>query len=174
MYGEGGQTRGYLDIRDTVRCIEIACLNPAAPGELRVFNQFTEQFSVMGIAQMVQQAAKKLDLDIRIDHLPPPRVEAQSHYYNAKHSKLNELGLQPHLLSESLLDSMVDIAIRYKDRIDADLFYPRVDWRGFRNDRRGPLTSHTAEGLIPALPLEQLDAGEEARSSAQSAMKTVQ
>ncbi len=59
VYGKGGQTRGFLDIRDTVRCVEIACLNPAARGECRVFNQFTEQFSVLELAQMVQDCRRK-------------------------------------------------------------------------------------------------------------------
>ena len=100
VYGKGGQTRGFLDIRDTIRCIEIACMNPAEPGEFRVFNQFTEQFSVLELAQMVKAAALKLGLKAEIDHLPDPRVEAEAHYYNAKHSKLIDLGLQPHLLSQ--------------------------------------------------------------------------
>jgi UDP-sulfoquinovose synthase len=75
VYGKGGQTRGFLDIRDTVRCIEIACLNPAARGEFRVFNQFTEQFSVLEIAQMVKAAAKELGVSVHINHLPDPRVD---------------------------------------------------------------------------------------------------
>jgi UDP-sulfoquinovose synthase len=136
VYGKGGQTRGYLDIRDTVRCIEIACMNPARPGECRVFNQFTEQFSVLEIAHLVQAAARKLNLPVEINHLRDPRVEAEEHYYNAKHSKLTELGLKPHLLSESLLDSLMNIALRYQDRIDPALFLPKVDWRHGRNERR--------------------------------------
>jgi UDP-sulfoquinovose synthase len=136
VYGKGGQTRGFLDIRDTVRCIELACLHPAAEGEFRVFNQFTEQFSVLQLAQMVQAAGKKLGLNVSIDHLPDPRVEAEEHYYNAKHTKLTDLGLKPHLLSESLLDSLVNIAVRYRSRIEASLLMPRVNWRNSRNDRR--------------------------------------
>jgi UDP-sulfoquinovose synthase len=136
VYGKGGQTRGFLDLRDTVRCIEIACLNPAKPGECRVFNQFTEQFSVLELAQMVQTAARKLGLHVEIEHLPDPRVEAENHYYNAKHSKLIELGLKPHLLSDSLLDSLMNIAIRYEERIDPSLFLPRVEWRKARNGTR--------------------------------------
>ncbi len=136
VYGKGGQTRGYLDIRDTVRCIEIACLNPAAPGECRVFNQFTEQFSVIEVARMVQSAAAKLGRDVEIDHLPSPRVEAQEHYYNAKHSKLIDLGLKPHYLSESLLDTLMNIALKYQDRVDASTFLPQVNWRSPCNDRR--------------------------------------
>jgi UDP-sulfoquinovose synthase len=136
VYGKGGQTRGYLDIRDTVRCIEIACLNPAAPGECRVFNQFTEQFSVLEVARMVQAAATKLGRDVEIDHLSSPRVEAEEHYYNAKHSKLIDLGLKPHYLSESLLDTLMNIALKYQDRVDASTFLPQVNWRNPCNDRR--------------------------------------
>jgi UDP-sulfoquinovose synthase len=135
VYGKGGQTRGYLDIRDTVRCVELACLNPAQPGECRVFNQFTEQFSVLQIAQMVQAAGRKLGLKVSIDHLPTPRVESEQHYYNAKHSKLIDLGLEPHYLSESLLDSLMNIALRYRDRVDAGTFMPQVNWRNARNER---------------------------------------
>src|SRR5579863_6702353 len=136
VYGKGGQTRGYLDIRDTVRCIEIACLNPAAAGECRVFNQFTEQFSVIEIAGMVQAAARKLGRNVEIDHLPTPRVEAEEHYYNARHSKLIDLGLKPHFLSESLLDTLMNTALKYQDRVDASNFLPQVNWRNPRNERR--------------------------------------
>ncbi len=146
VYGKGGQTRGYIDIRDTVRCIELACHNPAARGECRVYNQFTEQFSVQELAVLVQTSARRLGLPVEIDHLPDPRVEKEEHYYNAKHSKLADLGLEPHLLSDSLLDSLLNIATKYKDRIDQSLFLPQVDWRRPRNDRHkrvsvSPLTS---------------------------------
>ena len=138
VYGKGGQTRGFLDIRDTVRCIEIACLNPAARGECRVYNQFTEQFSVLELAHMVQDAGKKLGLTVKVDHLPDPRVEAEEHYYNAKHSKLIELGLQPHLLSNSLIDSLMNVAMKYRDRVDANVMMPRINWRqpSSRTERR--------------------------------------
>jgi UDP-sulfoquinovose synthase len=144
VYGKGGQTRGYLDIRDTVRCIEIACLNPADRGECRVFNQFTEQFSVLDLAHLVQTAGKRLGITATIDHLPDPRVELEQHYYNAKHSKLVDLGLEPHLLSDSLLDSLLNIAVRYRDRIDTSLFLPQVDWRKPRNVRRTGVVTTTA------------------------------
>jgi UDP-sulfoquinovose synthase len=133
VYGKGGQTRGFLDIRDTVRCIELACLNPAEAGECRVYNQFTEQFSVLQLAEMVQAAASKLGMRVELEHVPTPRVESERHYYNAKHSRLIDLGLQPHYLSDSLLDSLMNIAIRYQDRIDTSLFMPQVQWRNTRN-----------------------------------------
>jgi UDP-sulfoquinovose synthase len=143
VYGKGGQTRGYLDIRDTVRCIEIACLTPAKPGEFRVFNQFTEQFRVLELARMVKESAKKLGLKVEIDHLPGPRVELEEHYYNAKHSKLVELGLEPHNLSKSLLDSLLNVAVEYRDRVDSSLFMPRVNWRNARNDRKQSVAAAT-------------------------------
>jgi UDP-sulfoquinovose synthase len=146
VYGKGGQTRGFLDIRDTVRCVELACLNPANKGECRVYNQFTEQFSVLDLALKVQTAGKHLGLQVEIDHLPDPRVEAEAHYYNAKHSKLIDLGLQPHLLSDSLLDSLVNIAIQYRDRVDASLMMPTVNWRQPKNER------HLQVGM-PAKPV---------------------
>ena len=135
VYGKGGQTRGFLDIRDTVRCIELACLNPAKEGEFRVFNQFTEQFSVLDLAHLVQTAGSKMGFSVEINHVPDPRVEAEAHYYNAKHSKLIELGLKPHLLSDSLLDSLMNIAVKYHDRIDAATMAPQVNWRSPRNVR---------------------------------------
>jgi UDP-sulfoquinovose synthase len=145
VYGKGGQTRGFLDIRDTVRCVELACLNPAARGECRVYNQFTEQFSVMDIALKVQEAGKDLGMKVEVDHIPDPRVEAESHYYNAKHSKLLDLGLQPHFLSESLLDSLMNIAQKYRDRVDPTIMLPQVNWREPRNERR--LQTHLAADI---------------------------
>jgi UDP-sulfoquinovose synthase len=136
VYGKGGQTRGYIDIRDTVRCIELACLNPAGRGECRVFNQFTEQFTVLQLAHMVQSVAKNMGLHVAIDHLPDPRVELEEHYYNAKHSRLADLGLKAHLLSDSLLDSLLNISVQYRDRIDPSLFMPQVNWRKHRNERK--------------------------------------
>ncbi len=129
VYGKGGQTRGFLDIRDTVRCIELACENPAERGEFRVFNQFTEEFSVSQLAEMVADAAGKLGLETRVENVPNPRVEKEEHYYNAKHTKLLDLGLEPHYLGDSLLDSLLNIAVEYRDRVDVDHIMPRVDWR---------------------------------------------
>ena len=153
VYGKGGQTRGFLDIRDTVRCVEIACLNPAARGECRVFNQFTEQFSVLDLAHMVQAAGKHLGLKVEVDHLADPRVEAEEHYYNARHSKLIELGLKPHLLSDSLLDSLMNVAMKYRDHIDATVMLPRVNWRQPRNNSDHPPAREAV--LVTEAPLEK-------------------
>jgi UDP-sulfoquinovose synthase len=158
VYGKGGQTRGFLDIRDTVRCIEIACLNPAQRGEFRVFNQFTEQFSVLDLARMVQKEGKKLGLKVEVNHLPDPRVEAEEHYYNARHSKLIELGLVPHLLSDSLLDSLMNIAIKYQGRIDRSMMLPRVNWREARNERYVRASAEEPH-VAPVVELHAVGAG---------------
>ncbi len=148
VYGKGGQTRGFLDIRDTVRCIELVCLNPAARGEFRVFNQFTEQFSVLELAQLIQRVGGELNMRIEIDHLPDPRVEAEAHYYNAKHSKLADLGLQPHLLSDTLVNSLIDIAVRYRHRINPALFAPQVNWRVGHNPRRSAVSAPNPDAQV--------------------------
>ncbi|MBK9714589.1 MAG: NAD-dependent epimerase/dehydratase family protein [Kouleothrix sp.] len=133
VYGRGGQTRGFLDIRDTLACVELAILNPAAPGEFRVFNQFTEQFSVADLAGAVREAASAFGLSVAVEHLPNPRVEREEHYYRAANTRLLDLGLQPHLLSETLLESVLRVVLRYQDRIRPDLILPSVDWRRTRN-----------------------------------------
>ena len=151
VYGKGGQTRGFLDIRDTVRCIEIAILNPAAKGEFRVFNQFTEQFSVSELAERVQAARKAHGLETQIEHLPNPRTELENHYYNARHQHLLDLGLIPHRLEDSLIDRVIGMVERYKKRIKPELFDPRVDWRlGGRGDFATPKLRRRKASARPA------------------------
>ncbi|HEY9741688.1 MAG TPA: NAD-dependent epimerase/dehydratase family protein [Coleofasciculaceae cyanobacterium] len=129
VYGKGGQTRGFLDIRDTVRCVELAIANPASPGEFRVFNQFTELFSVGDLAVMVKNAGMTIGLDVGINHLDNPRVEKEEHYFYAKNTNLLSLGLQPHYLSDSLLDSLLNFANKYQHRVDKNQILPKVSWR---------------------------------------------
>jgi UDP-sulfoquinovose synthase len=129
VYGKGGQTRGYLNIVDTLRCVELAVLNPAERGEMRVYNQFTEQFSVTELAELVQKAGAEYGLDVDVRSIDNPRVEMEEHYYNAKHSKLLDLGLEPHLLSETLVESMFGVIEGHRDRINQDHILPRDSWR---------------------------------------------
>ncbi len=128
VYGKGGQTRGFLDIRDTVRCIEIAIANPANQGEFRVFNQFTELFSVGDLAMMVKKAGNAIGLNVEINNLDNPRIEKEEHYFNAINTKLLDLGLQPHYLSDSLLDSLLNFAVKYQNRVDKNEILPKVKW----------------------------------------------
>lgn len=129
VYGSGGQTRSFLDIRDTVRCVELAIATPAAAGEFRVFNQFTEMFSVGDLARMIQKAGGALGMKVEIQNLENPRVEKEKHYFNAKNTNLLDLGLEPHLLSDSLLDSLLNFAVKYKGRVDHNQILPKVSWK---------------------------------------------
>ncbi|QRP49021.1 NAD-dependent epimerase/dehydratase family protein [Amycolatopsis sp. FDAARGOS 1241] len=127
VYGKGGQTRGLLDIRDTVECIRLAVENPADRGEFRVFNQMTESYSVAKIAEIV---ANTFPGPVQIENLDNPRVEQAEHYYNVKHTGLVELGLQPHLLSDTLIESLFDIVGSNKHRVNDERLRPTVRWRG--------------------------------------------
>jgi UDP-sulfoquinovose synthase len=128
VYGKGGQTRGYLNIRDTMECVRIATENPADPGELRVYNQFTEQFAVLELAERVRHAAAALGIDATVEHSPNPRKELETHYYNAKHTKLLDLGLEPRLLNDELIDTMLVKIRDYADRIDVSTLVQNVRW----------------------------------------------
>jgi UDP-sulfoquinovose synthase len=128
VYGRGGQTRGYLNIVDTLQCVELAVLNPPDRGEYRVFNQFTEQFSLVELADLVRRAGEDYGLQVEVNHVDNPRVEQEDHYYNATHTKLLDLGLKPHHLSETLIESMFGIIERYRDRIVPDVILPRTRW----------------------------------------------
>jgi UDP-sulfoquinovose synthase len=129
VYGRGGQTRGFLNIRDTLQCVELAVENPAKLGEFRVFNQFTEQFTIAELAELVSRAGGELGYDVAIRSFPNPRIEAEEHYYNAVNTKLRDLGLQPHLLGEELVQSMLRIIDRYSARVIARAIVPRTRWR---------------------------------------------
>jgi len=129
VYGKGGQTRGYLNIRDTIQCVELAALNPPSSGEFRVFNQFTELFSVNDLAELVVKAGEDYGLSVEIDHMPNPRIEAEEHYYNPVHKKLQELGLKPTWLSDTLVNEIFDEVERNRYRIDRSLVRPDILWR---------------------------------------------
>lgn len=129
VYGKGGQTRGFLNIRDTLKCIRIAMENPSKKGEYSVFNQFTEQFTVLELAELVQKEASKLGFEVPVEHIENPRFEKEEHYFNAKHDKFLKLGLEPVLLSEALIDHVLEVISKYKGRIIRDTIYPKVKWR---------------------------------------------
>jgi UDP-sulfoquinovose synthase len=128
VYGSGNQTRGFLNIRDTLNCVELAATNPAEAGEFRVFNQFTEQFSVIELAELVKHAAEHLGYTVEIQHCDNPRVEKEEHYYNAIHTKLLDLGLEPTLLGEELVESIIHAIERYKGNAIESSIDPRTRW----------------------------------------------
>ena len=128
VYGAGHQTRGFLNIRDTIACVELAVANPAERGDFRVFNQFTEQFSVLELAGLVRHAAEHLGYSVEVQHVENPRVEKEEHYYNAVHTKLLDLGLEPTLLGEELVESMIHTIERYKGRVIEGSIDPKTKW----------------------------------------------
>ena len=128
VYGKGEQTRGYLNLKDTLQCVELAVNNPVSNGELRILNQFTEQFSVNQIAEKIQVAGNELDLCVKIKPLKNPRKELEDHYYNANHHGLLDLGLKPNFMTCDAIKSMLKQVIRYKNKIDIKKIMPRVKW----------------------------------------------
>ncbi len=129
VYGGGHQTRGFLNIVDTLQCVELTAENPAGAGEYRVFNQFTETFTVAELAEKVKHAGGEVGIDVTIDHVQNPRFEAEEHYYNPIHTKLPSLGLHPTLLSENLIESTLGVIQRYRDRVIPDVIAPSTQWR---------------------------------------------
>ena len=130
VYGKGGQTRGYLNLKDTLQCVGLAMAHPAGKGELRVLNQFTEQFSVNSLAERVQRVGKTMNLSVEVKNIDNPRNELEDHYYNASHTGLLELGLKPHYLTDDVVASMLEKGIKYKNSIDRRILMPRVRWAG--------------------------------------------
>jgi UDP-sulfoquinovose synthase len=128
VYGKGGQTRGYLNIKDTLNCVRLAVENPADKGGLRIFNQFTETFSVNELSEKVRKAGSRIGLDVEIKHIENPRLEAEEHYYNPVHTGLLNLGLTPHYLSEDDLIEMIQFVMKHKNRIQTDQIYRKVRW----------------------------------------------
>jgi UDP-sulfoquinovose synthase len=128
VYGAGTQTRGFLNIRDTLACVELAAANPPERGEFRVFNQFTEQFSVLELAGLVKGAAEHLGYSVEVQHVENPRVEKEKHYYNAIHTKLLDLGLEPTLLGEELVESMIHAIEQHKGRVIEASIDPHTRW----------------------------------------------
>jgi len=128
VYGKGEQVRGYLNINDTLQCIELAVKNPAEEGELKIYNQLTETFSVNDVAKIVKRVGDGLDLDVQVQSIPNPRKESEDHYYNPTHTGLLELGLEPHYMTDEVVEGMIREVLKYQDQIDKGKIMPRVKW----------------------------------------------
>jgi len=128
VYGKGGQTRGYINLRDTLQCVYLAAMNPPKQEKLRIFNQITETFTVNQLAEKVKKVGEKLGYKVEIQHLPNPRKEAEEHYYNPKYTGLLELGLKPHYLTDEVLEGMFKIVEKYKDNIKIHKIFRGIKW----------------------------------------------
>jgi UDP-sulfoquinovose synthase len=128
VYGKGGQTRGYLNIRDTLSCIRLSLENPSNKGELRIFNQFTETFSVNELAEKVSQVGRQCGINVRVQNLDNPRIEHEEHYYNPAHTGLLKLGLTPHYLTDDVLGQIIEFVQRRHDSIHKHKIFRGIKW----------------------------------------------
>ncbi len=129
IYGNGSQKRGYLNIKDTLNCINIAVNNPAKIGEFRVFNQYTETLSINDISNIVIDAADLLGIKTKSKNIKNPRIEQEDHYYNPKNTSLIKLGLDPIKLEKELVAKIIDKVSSYKDRIIKTTIKPNILWK---------------------------------------------
>ena len=128
VYGAGGQTRGYLNIKDTLQCVHMSEQTPAEAGELRIFNQIMETFSVNQLAEMTQKVGESRGLKVEIKSIENPRKEAEEHYYNPTYQGLQEIGVKPNYLTDEVMNSMFDIVESYRDNIREDVIFKGIKW----------------------------------------------
>ena len=128
VYGSGKQIRGYINLVDTVKCVNIALKNPAKKGSLEIYNQFTEQFSVNELADKVKKALKNIDIDVKIKKIKNPRIESEKHYYNAKNKKMKKLGLKPALLTDDIIIEIAMFIKKHIKNIDKKIILPKSTW----------------------------------------------
>lgn len=128
VYGKGGQTRGYLNINDTLQCVHMSEKTPAKRGELRIFNQVMETFSVNELAEITKRVGDKLGYNVEIKTIDNPRKEAEEHYYNPKYQGLIDIGVEPHFLTDELMEEMFKVVAEYKDNIRNDVIFRGVKW----------------------------------------------
>lgn len=128
VFGKGGQTRGYLNIKDTLQCVRLSLENPSNHGQLRIFNQFVETFSVKQLAEKVKAVGNHFGLNVEIKSIENPRKEAEDHYYNPTHTGLFELGLQPHYLSSEVLGKMIETVLKHKGNINRGAIFRGIKW----------------------------------------------
>jgi len=128
VYGKGGQTRGYLNLKDTLQCIRLSIENPADQGELRIFNQFVETFSVNDLASKVKGVGDGLGLNVEVKSIENPRKEMEEHYYNPAHTGLLDLGLKPNLLTDDVMAEMINEVIQHKSKIQKHRIFRGVKW----------------------------------------------
>jgi UDP-sulfoquinovose synthase len=120
VYGKGGQTRGYINIQDTLQCVHAAEQNPATSGQLNIYNQIMETFTVNDIASMVQEAGNELGHNVKIKQIKNPRIEEEEHYYNPSYQGLVKLGVKPNYLTKDSIQRMMKIVNNYRDNIFLD------------------------------------------------------
>ena len=128
IYGNGTQTRGYLNIIDTLSCIDVAEKNSPKNGNLSIYNQIVELFSVTELAQIVKKVGDSRGYKVKIQKIKNPRVEKEKHYYNPKFQGLKDIGLKPNYLNENFLNNFFNIIEENKELIKKDIIFKGVHW----------------------------------------------
>ncbi|WP_018124304.1 NAD-dependent epimerase/dehydratase family protein [Desulfovibrio oxyclinae] len=128
VYGKGGQTRGYLNIKDTLQCVHKALETPAEAGELRIFNQIMETLSVNQIADLIATVGKTRGHAVEVKQLENPRKEAEEHYYNPVYQGLLDLGVIPHYLTEKVVREMFEVVEKHKSTIRKAIIFKGIKW----------------------------------------------
>ena len=128
VYGKGGQTRGYLNLKDTLQCVHKSEQTPAKQGELRIFNQMMETFSANDLAEKTARVGQSLGYDVQIEHLENPRKEMEEHYYNPTYQGLIEIGVEPHYLTDEVMAEIFRSVAQYKDKIRKDIIFRGIKW----------------------------------------------
>jgi len=128
VYGKGGQTRGYLNIKDTLQCVEKAIESPASKGELRIFNQIMETFSANQLAELTKKVGNSRGHKVSIKQIENPRKELEEHYYNPTYQGLIDIGVEPHYLTEETMASMFSTVEQFKTNIREDVIFKGVSW----------------------------------------------
>ena len=129
IYGEGGQTRGFLTLNDSIQCLTLAIENPSSIGEYRTFNQFESICSINRLALMVCEGGYELGINVKRDHLPNPRKEAEQHYYNPTHQKLFDLGYVPTTDIKGEISKLLGQLLPFKNRIREEVIMPKISWK---------------------------------------------
>ena len=128
VYGGGGQTRGYLNIKDTLQCVHASEQTSAKKGELRIYNQIMETFSVNQLAELTQKVGYQRGYEVEIKSITNPRKEAEEHYYNPTYQGLKDIGVKPHLLTEVVMGRLFEVVEQYKENIRKDVIFRGVKW----------------------------------------------
>lgn len=129
IYGEGGQTRGFLPLTDSLKCLQIAIDNPPPEGAYRTFNQFAHIMTIKECAELVSQVANDLGIPTKVQHIPNPRKESEDHTYHVVTDNLHDLGYKPNLDFSSVIRETLLTLMPYKHLINKDIIYPTTNWR---------------------------------------------
>lgn len=128
VYGKGGQTRGFLPLKDSLKCIQLAMKHQPKAGDHRIFNQYESTYKIIDLAYMVKKAARNLGIYCDVKHYPNPREELEEHTYRTSNFNLTKIGYKPTTDTEGELVELLSNIYDYHDRVNRDVIVPRTVW----------------------------------------------